>query len=257
MTLRVEHQGDVVRLTLDRPKVKNAFDEALIAELTAAFEAAGRDEAVRAVILAADGAAFCAGADLAWMQRQAAAGDEENLADARRLAALMQAIDTCPKPTIARVQGSAFGGGLGLIGCCDIAVGVPGAQFAVSEVRLGLIPAVISPYLLRAMGPRIARRLFLTAERFSAEDALRYGLLHEVVTMHNLDATIERHVAAVRAGGPQALAEAKHLAADMAGPINAALVEETARRIAAIRATPEAREGLDAFFARRKPGWTP
>jgi len=256
MTMHVE-QGAVVRLTLARPAVKNAFDEALIAELTAAFEAAGRDEAVRAIILAADGPVFCAGADLAWMQRQAVASEEENLADARRLAALMQAIDTCPKPTIARVQGSAFGGGLGLIACCDIAVGVPGAQFAVSEVRLGLIPAVISPYLIRAMGGRIARRLFLTAERFSADEARRYGLLHEIVAADDLDAAVERHIAALRGGGPQAQAAAKHLTSDMAGPISVALVEESARRIAAIRATPEAREGLEAFFEKRKPGWAP
>ena len=244
-------------LTLDRPATMNAFDEALIAELTQAYEKAGRDPAVRAVVLRAEGPVFSAGADLAWMQRLSQASAEENLADARRLAMLMKAVDTCPKPTLARIQGSAFGGAIGLIACSDIAVAVPEAKFALSEVRLGLIPATIGPYVVRAVGARVARRLFVTAERIPASEAHRLGLVHEVVAAQDLDQAIDRFLDDILAGGPHAIAAAKKLAGDMDVAIDAGLISESARRIAAIRSTPEAREGLAAFFAKRKPGWAP
>lgn len=257
MSLRVEREGVVAVLTLDRPEVLNAFDEGLIAELTRAFAEAGSDASVRAVLLQADGKAFSAGADLAWMRRAADASPEDNLADARQLAELMRVVDTCPKPTLARVQGAAFGGAVGLVACCDIAISVPQARFSLSEVRLGLIPGAISPYVVRAIGQRAARRLFLTAERFSAEDALRYGLIHEIASPETLDETVQRCLSDILAGGPEAVAAAKKLADDMAGPITAERIEESARRIATIRSSTEAREGLVAFFAKRKPGWMP
>lgn len=255
MSLRVERKGAVAVLTLDRPEVLNAFDEALIAALTRAFAEAGSDAGVRAVLLQAEGKAFSAGADLAWMRRAADAMPEDNLADARELAELMRVVDTCPKPTLARVQGAAFGGAVGLVACCDIAIAVPQARFSLSEVRLGLIPGAISPYVVRAIGQRAARRLFLTAERFSAEDALRYGLIHEIAAPEALDDVIERCLSDILAGGPQAVAAAKKLAVDMDAPISAERIEESARRIATIRSSAEAREGLAAFFAKRKPGW--
>ena len=255
MSLRVERNGAVAVLTLDRPEVLNAFDEGLIAELTRAFAEAGTDAAVRAVLLRAEGKAFSAGADLAWMRRAADASPEDNLADARQLAELMRVVDTCPKPTLARVQGAAFGGAVGLVACCDIAIAVPQARFSLSEVRLGLIPGAISPYVVRAVGQRAARRLFLTAERFSAEDALRYGLIHEIAAPETLDETVQRSLSDILAGGPEAVAAAKKLAVDMAGPVTAERIEESARRIATIRSSTEAREGLAAFFAKRKPGW--
>jgi len=257
VTLRIDQTGAVLVLTLDRPATMNAFDEALIAELTQAYEKAGRDPAVRAVVLRAEGPVFSAGADLAWMQRLSQASAEENLADARRLAMLMKAVDTCPKPTLARIQGSAFGGAIGLIACSDIAVAVPEAKFALSEVRLGLIPATIGPYVVRAVGARVARRLFVTAERIPASEAHRLGLVHEVVAAQDLDQAIDRFLDDILAGGPHAIAAAKKLAGDMDVAIDAGLISESARRIAAIRSTPEAREGLAAFFAKRKPGWAP
>ncbi|MDZ5448872.1 enoyl-CoA hydratase-related protein [Labrys sp. ZIDIC5] len=251
----MERDGAVAILTLDRPEVLNAFDEGLIAELTRAFSEAGTDAGVRAVLLRAEGKAFSAGADLAWMRRAADASPEDNLADARQLAELMRVVDTCPKPTLARVQGAAFGGAVGLVACCDIAIAVPQARFSFSEVRLGLIPGAISPYVVRAIGQRAARRLFLTAERFSSEDALRYGLVHEIAAPETLDEAVQRCLSDILAGGPEAIAAAKKLAVDMAGPITAERIEESARRIASIRSSIEAREGLAAFFAKRKPGW--
>lgn len=251
----MERDGAVAILTLDRPEVLNAFDEGLIAELTRAFSEAGTDAGVRAVLLRAEGKAFSAGADLAWMRRAADASPEDNLADARQLAELMRVVDTCPKPTLARVQGAAFGGAVGLVACCDIAIAVPQARFSLSEVRLGLIPGAISPYVVRAIGQRAARRLFLTAERFSSEDALRYGLVHEIAAPETLDEAVQRCLSDILAGGPEAIAAAKKLAVDMAGPITAERIEESARRIASIRSSIEAREGLAAFFAKRKPGW--
>jgi methylglutaconyl-CoA hydratase len=255
VSLLTEHRNGVAWLTLNRPAVHNAFDETLIAGLTEAFVAAAADGAVRAIVLRALGKSFSAGADLNWMKRMAAFSEAENLADARHLAALLQTIDTCPKPVIARVHGNAFAGAIGLIACCDLAVAVVEAEFAVTEVRLGLIPAVISPYLIRAMGARQARRWFLTAERFSAEQAQAMNLLHEVVPADQLDACVDHWLDAVRKAGPNALSAAKALVGAVAAPPSDATIEDTARRIAAIRAGAEGKDGVAAFLEKRKPGW--
>lgn len=257
MSLRIEQSDGGLILTLDRPAVRNAFDAELIVELTRAYALAARDPAVRAVVLMAIGPVFSAGGDLNWMRRAASAPEAENLADARGLAALMRAVDTCPKPTLVRIQGSAFAGALGLIACSDIAVAVPEAEFAVTEARLGLIPAIIAPYLVRAVGARAARFLFLTGERIPAAEAHRLGLVHEVVAAEALDRAVARHVATLLAGGPQALAAIKRLVPFVDRPIDDAMIEETARRLMRIRSSAEAREGLAAFFDKRKPGWAP
>jgi methylglutaconyl-CoA hydratase len=255
VSLLTESQNGVATLVLNRPEVHNAFDEALIDDLTAAFMAAAKDDAVRAVVLRGNGKSFSAGADLNWMKRMAGFSEAENLADAKKLAALLQAIDTCPKPVIARVQGNAFAGAIGLIACSDLAVAVQEAEFAVTEVRLGLIPAVISPYLIRAMGARQARRWFLTAERFSADQALAMNLVHEVVPADQLDPCVDHWIDAVRRAGPLALKAAKDLVQAVDTSPDAALIDETARRIAAIRASAEGKEGVSAFLEKRKPGW--
>lgn len=255
MSLLVESKGGVTTLTLNRPEVHNAFDETLIGDLTAAFTAAANDPSVRAVVLRANGKSFSAGADLNWMKRMAAFSEAENLADAKRLAELLRVIDTCPKPTIARVHGHAFAGATGLIACCDLAVAVTEAEFAVTEVRLGLIPAVISPYLIRAMGARQARRWFLTAERFSAEQALAMNLVHEVVGADELDPCVEHWLDAIRKAGPNALAAAKALVRAVDQSPGTALIEDTAQRIAGIRASAEGKEGVASFLEKRKPGW--
>jgi methylglutaconyl-CoA hydratase len=255
VSLLIETSGSVTALTLDRPEVHNAFDEALIAALTAAFTEAAGDEKVRAVVLRANGKSFSAGADLNWMKRMAAFSEAENLADARRLAELLRVIDTCPKPVIARVHGNAFAGAIGLIACCDLVAAVPEAEFAVTEVRLGLIPAVISPYLIRAMGARQARRWFLTAERFSAEQAQAMQLVHEIVDAGELDACVTHWLDAIQKAGPQAIAAAKQLVAAVDATPDAAVIEDTARRIAATRAGAEGKEGVAAFLEKRKPDW--
>ena len=255
MSLLVSHHEGTAFLTLDRPALHNAFDDNLIRELTDAFKEAGRDPATRFVVLGANGTTFSAGADLGWMRRMAAYTPAENLADARALANLMHVIDFCPKPTIARVHGSAFAGAIGLIACCDIAIGVPAAQFAITEVRLGLIPAVISPYLVRAMGTRAARRWILTGERFSAEEALALGLLHEVVEPEELDAAVHRHLGSLRLAPPGALAAAKRIVEMVDRPINEAVIEATAQEIATARICPEGRKGIAAFLEKRKPDW--
>ena len=257
MSLSVERHGAVLVLTISRPEARNAFDGAMVADLSLAYDEAGRDGAVRIVLLQAEGKVFSAGADLRWMQRMADASPDENLADARSLALLMQRVDTCAKPTIARIQGTALGGAVGLIACCDIAVAAEAAEFGLSEVRLGLIPAVISPYVVRALGPRAARRLVLTAERISAAEALRLGLVHEVVRLTGLDEAVARVIGSLLAGGPMAQAAAKTLVADVSRPIDEGLIAATAQRIAAIRASAEARDGLAAFLAKRKPPWAP
>jgi methylglutaconyl-CoA hydratase len=255
VSLLVESKGGVTTLTLNRPEVHNAFDETLIADLTAAFTAAANDPSVRAVVLRANGKSFSAGADLHWMKRMAGFSEAENLADAKRLAELLRVIDTCPKPTIARVHGPAFAGATGLIACCDLAVAVTEAEFAVTEVRLGLIPAVISPYLIRAMGARQARRWFLTAERFSAEQALQMNLVHEVVGADELDPCVDHWLDAIRKAGPNALAAAKALVRAVDQSPDAAIIEDTAQRIAGIRASAEGKEGVASFLEKRKPGW--
>ncbi|GAB5471805.1 MAG: enoyl-CoA hydratase/isomerase family protein [Rhodospirillales bacterium] len=213
------------------------------------------DSRVRVLVLAAAGKSFSAGADLGWMQRMADYSEADNLADARHLAALMQTLDRFGKPTVARVQGSAFGGGVGLVACCDIAVGSEAARFMLSEVRLGLLPGVISPYVVRAMGQRAARRYFLTAERFDAAEARRLGLLHRVVAPDALDGAVEAEIALLLLAGPAAAEAAKDLIFAVDRPLDAAVVEETARRIARIRASEEGREGLAAFLEKRKPAW--
>jgi methylglutaconyl-CoA hydratase len=255
VSLLIETSGAVTALTLDRPEIHNAFDEELIAALTAAFTEASADDKVRAVVLRANGKSFSAGADLNWMKRMAGFSEAENLADAKRLAELLRVIDTCPKPVIARVQGNAFAGAIGLIACSDLVVAVPEAEFAVTEVRLGLIPAVISPYLIRSMGVRQARRWFLTAERFSAEQAQAMNLVHEVVAADELDACVMHWIDAIQKAGPNALAAAKQLVAAVDGTPRAAVIADTAKRIASIRASAEGKEGVTSFLEKRKPDW--
>jgi methylglutaconyl-CoA hydratase len=248
--------GGVVWLTLDRPEIHNAFDDRLIAELTKELEVLGADDGLRVLVLTGAGRSFSAGADLNWMRRTASYGEAENLADARALAKLMQILNELPKPTVARVNGAALGGGTGLVACCDIVVASEQATFGTTEVRLGLIPSVIGPYVLAAIGPRHARRLMLTGERISAAEALRLGLVHEVVAAEQLDLTVERVVGELRKGGPVAIAAAKRLIRDFSGrPIEPSLIDETAQRIAALRATGEAREGVGAFLEKRAPAW--
>lgn len=245
----------VARLTLDRPQVHNAFDDALILRLTEALEALAADPAVRVLVLAAEGKSFSAGADLGWMRRSAGYGEAENLTDARALARLMWSLDRLPKPTVARVQGAAYGGGVGLVACCDIALGTPAAAFMLSEVKLGLIPAVISPYVVKAIGQRAARRYFLTAERFGGEAALALGLLHRLVPAEALDAAVEEVLEPLLLAGPEALAAAKDLVFAVERPLDAALVEDTAQRIARQRAGAEGQEGIAAFLEKRPPAW--
>lgn len=244
-------------LTLTRPEIHNAFDDSLIAGLTSAIVELGGREAVRMIVLAAEGKSFSAGADLNWMRRMAGYSEEENYRDSVKLAELMRTLNTVPKPTIARVHGAAFGGGVGLVACCDIAVAADTASFCLSEVRLGLIPSAISPYVVAAMGARAARRYFLTAERFDATEAHRLGLVHAVVPAHELDATVDGVVEALFKGGPAAIAASKRLIADVAGvDVDEAVLADTARRIALRRASPEGREGVSAFLEKRPPSWS-
>jgi methylglutaconyl-CoA hydratase len=248
----------VARLTLARPAVHNAFDETLIAELTTALRALDADANVRAVVLDGEGESFCAGADLNWMRRMARYDAAANLADARALATMLSTLALLGKPTIACVNGAALGGGVGLVACCDIALGSTAARFGLSEVRLGLIPATIGPYVVRAIGARAAQRYFLTGERFSAGEAERIGLLHEVVDERDLDGRVDEVLKALLAAGPVAQAAAKDLLRALSGrSIDAALVEDTAQRIATLRAGDEAREGVAAFLDKRPAAWLP
>jgi methylglutaconyl-CoA hydratase len=245
----------VATITLNRPEVRNAFDDAVIAQLTDMLTGLGADPFVRAVVLAGSGPIFCAGGDLSWMRRMADFDEAANLADARGLGHLLSTLDSLPKPTLARVQGGAYAGGIGLVAACDIAVAGSDARFAVTEVRIGLAPAVISPYLVRAMGSRVCRRLFLTAEVFDAAAALSWGLLHDVVAPDQLDARIAEHLAALAKGSTAAQAVSKQLAAEVDRPLDAAVIETTVHAIAAQRASPEGREGVQAFLEKRKPSW--
>jgi len=246
----------VVRVTLSRPDVHNAFDDRLIAELTDALTRLGQDEGVRALVLTGAGKSFSAGADLNWMRRMAGYSDEENLTDARALARLMQTLNDLPKPTVARVNGAALGGGTGLVACCDIAIASDKASFGTTEARLGIIPAVIGPYVIAAIGPRQARRLMLTGERIPAGEAARIGLVHEVAPADGLDAAVDAVLESLLRCGPKALAAAKRLVRDLTGrPITADLIDDTAQRIAQLRATAEAREGITAFLEKRRPAW--
>lgn len=260
-TLRLEHRGEpgraVAWVWMAKPAVHNAFDETLIAELTATLLALDADPAVRVIVLAGEGKSFSAGADLTWMQRQGAASVDENLADARRLAELFRTLSTLAKPTIARVHGAALGGGMGLAAACDICVASDRAVFATSEVKFGIIPSAISPYVIRAIGERQAYRYFQTAERISAARAREIGLVHEVTDSEGgLDPQIEAIVEALLAGGPNAQAAATDLIRAVANkPVSDDVVDDTARRIATLRATPEAREGLSAFLDKRQAAW--
>jgi len=248
--------GRVAVLRLARPALHNAFDSRLIAELTAALDALAADAAVRVVVLAAEGASFSAGADINWMRGMAAASAADNRTDALALARLMRTLDELPKPTIARVHGAAFGGGVGLVACCDIAIGAEEAKFGLTESRLGLLPAVISPYVIAAIGARQARRWFASAETFDAATALRLGLLHEVVGADALDAAVERQLALLLRAGPVACASAKHLVREVAASHDhAALDAANADLIARLRVSPEAQEGLSAFLDKRPPTW--
>ena len=257
-TLEIAVSGRVARVALNRPDVHNAFDETLIAELTHVVRTFDADTSIRVLILEGRGKSFCAGADLHWMKKMAGFTQAENFADANSLAAMLSALNGMSKPTIARVHGAAYGGGVGLVACCDIAIGTPEASFALSETRLGLIPAAISPYVIEAIGARAARRYFLSAERFGAEEARRLGLLHELVAEAELDAAVDRLVATLQDAGPQAQAEAKLLIRAVAQrPIDQGVIGDTAKRIARVRATPEGKEGVAAFLAKRKPAWVP
>jgi methylglutaconyl-CoA hydratase len=254
--LKVEKQGGVARVTLDRPELRNAFDDVLIGQLRKVFSEMENDRSVRVVVLAGNGPAFCAGADLNWMKRMAGYGHDENLADARALAEMLAALDRLPKPTIARVHGPVFAGGTGLVAACDIAVGTPEAKFCLSEAKLGLSPATISPYVLRAMGERTARRYFLTAEVFDAEEAYRVGMLSLLTRKEDLDQVISSLIEHLLAGGPEAHGKIKALIRAVAGRRpDDNLVAETARQIAEIRGSPEGREGIAAFLEKRKAGW--
>jgi methylglutaconyl-CoA hydratase len=254
--LTLSIQAGVQTISLSRPDVRNAFNDEVIAELKNAFTAVAQDPAVRCVVLAAEGPAFCAGADLNWMRRMADYTHAENLADAGELAAMLNAIYTCPKPTIARVQGDVFAGGVGLVAACDMAVSVDSATYCLSEVKLGLIPATISPYVIRAMGARAAHRYFLTAERFSALEAHRIGLVHEVVTAGALDAKVAELTNALVSASPNAVRACKRLVQDVAErEINDALVAHTVAGIADIRASAEGKEGVQSFLQKRKPSW--
>ena len=248
----------VARIVIDRPDRHNAFDEALIAALTDNFTTLGNDPAVRAIILSGNGKSFCAGADIGWMRRAAGWSEAENIADAMKLSAMLNAIDTCPKPVVARVHGVVAGGGVGLVACADMAVAIEGAQFRLSEVRLGLTPATISPFVIARIGAGQARRWFLTAEGFGAAEAQRIGLTHETASDDAAaDAVIANWLAHLGAAAPSAVADAKALVRDVAGrPVSDALRHETAARIAARRASAEGREGIAAFFDKRKPAWT-
>lgn len=254
--LSIEHSGPVATITLQRPEVRNAFSDEVIAEITAAFQAMASSAEVRAVVLAATGPAFCAGADLNWMRRMADYTRDENLADAGALAEMLRVIYECPKPTIARIQGDVYAGGMGLVAACDMAVSVDTANFCLSEVKLGLIPATISPYVIRAMGARAAHRYFLTAERFDAKEAHRIGFVHEVVSAEQLDAKVADITNALVSASPNAVRSCKNLVQDVAGQgIEAPLIARTVEGIADIRASREGREGVQSFLQKRKPFW--
>ena len=255
--LRIQQDGAVLRVRLNRPELHNAFDDQLIAELTAAFDKAAFDGTVRVIVLESEGHSFSAGADLNWMRSLIGASEEQNVEDANNLARLMRTLNSLPKPTIARVQGAAFGGGVGLIACCDIAIGTPSAMFALSEARLGLLPAVISPYVIEAIGARQARRYFATGERFDAARAYELGLLHEVVEPSELDTAVNNMARALLDAGPIASGGAKQLVNLMVSTTDAAAQDEAnARLIARLRISAEGQEGLTSFLEKRKPSWT-
>jgi methylglutaconyl-CoA hydratase len=256
-TVRVEREGPVARVTLARPKVRNAFDEVLIEELTRVFLSFTEDPDTRVVVLAGEGPVFCAGADVEWMRRAGSWSKIENEADAERMARMLRSIDDCPRPVVAIVRGAAIGGGVGLVAACDVAVAAEDAVFSLSEVKLGILPAVISPYVLRAIGPREARRWFLTGERFGAAEALRIGLVHEVAAPDGVAAAADRIVSALLTSAPEAVAIAKRVIGQVAGTSPEEAMPLTVRTIAERRASEEAKEGLTAFLEKRLPAWAP
>ena len=253
----IDIDGPIAVVTLNRPDKHNAFDDSLIADLTKTFKAIDTNAAVRVAVLSAAGKSFSAGADLNWMKRMATFSEEENFRDASALAGLMSTLHGLSKPTIARVQGAAYGGGVGLIACCDMAVGTHEAAFALSEVRIGLIPAAISPYVIAAIGERAAHRYFLTGERFDAAEAFRLGLLSELLpTEDTMDEKIEALISAILSSSPAAISEAKQLIATVVHqPLNDKLSADTAKRIARVRSSADGREGVGAFLDKRNPNW--
>lgn len=254
--LNIKVEARRATITLTRPELRNAFNDEVIAELTQAFTGLGSSDEVRAIVLAAEGPAFCAGADLNWMRRMADYDRAQNLADAARLAEMLRVIHQCPKPVIARVQGDVYAGGMGLVACSDIAISVDTAHYCLSETRLGLLPATISPYVMRAMGPRAAQRYCLSAERFDAAEALRIGFVHEVVTAELLDERVDAVAQALVNASPAAVRACKRLLQDVAQrEIDAALIAQTVEAIADVRASAEGREGVQAFLQKRQPSW--
>ena len=258
-TIEISRRADsVAQITMSRPDVFNAFDEVMIGELDNVFDQLVADDSVRIIILAGSGKHFSAGADLKWMQRASEESREWNLADARRFAAMLGKIDSCPKPTLARIQGAALGGGVGLACACDIAIAADNASFAVSEARFGILPAVIGPYLTNAVGRRQARRLALTMQRIRAEEAMAIGLVHQVCPVEGLDARVDETVQELLGGGPNAQREIKALLAQLeVGPVTEDVRELTAQTISRVRGTDEAREGFAAFVEKRQPPWMP
>jgi methylglutaconyl-CoA hydratase len=258
-SLAIERQGPVGLVTMNRPDKHNAFDDVLIRELTEALRSMEAEDGIRVIVLSAAGRSFSAGADLNWMRRMAGFSKDENQRDAMGLGALMRTLAFLRKPTIARVQGAAYGGGVGLVACCDVAIALHSATFCFSEAKLGLIPAVISPYVIAAIGERAARRYFVTAELFEAAEAWRLGLVNELAaTEGELDEKVGLIVDAALACGPAAQREAKELIRAVAGrPIHSELIQDTAERIAKIRSSPEGREGVSAFLEKRRPAWAP
>lgn len=256
-TVRIEREGAVARVTLARPKTRNAFDEVVIDELTRAFLSFVDDRDTRVVVLEGEGSVFCAGADIGWMRRAGSWSKTENETDAERMAGMLRAIDDCAQPVVALVQGAAIGGGVGLVAASDVAIAAQDAVFSLAEVRLGILPSVISPYVLRAIGAREARRWFLTGERFGAPEAFRIGLVHEVVPAADLGAARDRLVTELLSSAPEAVAVAKRLIADVAGKSPEEAMPLTVRTIAERRASEEAREGLSAFLEKRPPAWAP
>ena len=256
--LEIEDRGAVRWIWLNRPEVRNAFNDALIADIAAAFAAVEAAAAVRVVVVAARGAAFCAGADLNWMRSMAGFTHADNHADALRIARMFNAVHSCSRPVIARVQGDAYGGGVGLAAACDIVIAVDAANFGLSEVRLGIVAATISPHLVRAMGARQAARYMLTAEKFDAKRARELGLVHEVTKVNGLDYEVERQATVLLSSSPAALAATKRLLADVIeAPLDDVLLAATAKCIADTRVSPEGREGIAAFLEKRTPTWVP
>jgi methylglutaconyl-CoA hydratase len=255
-TLDIRIQGPVARVYLNRPDVRNAFNDSVIAELAAAFTRLGADTSLRAIVLGGHGKAFCAGADLAWMRAMADYTWEQNRTDAQALADMLWTLYSCPLPVVGRVHGDCYAGGLGLAAVCDVLVAAEGVQFCLSEARLGLLPATIGPYVVKALGEQASRRYFATAERFDATRAQALGFVHECVPAEALDTAVDGIVAALVANGPAAVRACKALVKDVAGrPIDDTLRAETARRIADIRASDEGREGVQAFLGKRDPAW--